>query len=336
MFSGQHGSNNEAMKLNHVVRNIICSAATVAVLSAVITPEASAEDMLKLAMAQRGAWESAAPELGQSAGIFKKHGIALDLLQTRDGEVESSVASGSTDVGMPVGTVGVLRAYAKGAPLRVIGANTTGTANYWYVQAASLIKTVKDINGKTIAYWTGSASSKYDVFDLIKQYRLKARPTAIGGAAATFKEVMSGHVDVGWAEAPFGVDAIEQGKIRVVARAADIPAIRRDTVRVVITNADTLQNRKDVLARFMQAYRETINWMYSDPAALKRYAELAGVSEGVAQRLRDEFFTKDMLSPDKVVGLDAIMKEAITSRNLQTPLSKAQVAELVQIPAPVR
>ena len=310
-------------------------AAIVAALSAV-TPAASAADLLKLAAAQRGAWESAAPELGQSAGIFAKHGIALDLVYTRDGEVEPSVTSGSTDVGVGAGTIAVLRAYAKGAPVRVIGANTTGTANYWYVQANSPIKTVKDINGKTIAYWTSNPSSRYDVFDLIKQFSLKARPTVIGGAAAAFNQVMAGHVDVGWAEAPFGLEAIEQGKIRVVARAIDVPAIRRDTVRVVITNVDTLQKRKDVVARFMQAYRETIDWMYSDPAALKRFAEFAGVSEAFAQRLRDEFFTKNMLSPDRIIGLDAIMKEAITSRYIQTPLSKGQIAELIQIPAPVR
>src|SRR5262249_36804393 len=119
--------------------------------------------------------------------------------------------------GVGVGTIGVLRAYAKGAPVRVIGAGTTGTANYLDVQANSPIKTVKDINGKTIAYWTSNPSSRYDVFDLIKQFGLKARPTAIGGAAATFNQVMAGRVDVGWAEAPFGVEAIEQGKIRVVA-----------------------------------------------------------------------------------------------------------------------
>jgi NitT/TauT family transport system substrate-binding protein len=323
--------------MTHVrnVNFIVGAAAIVAALSAV-APAASAADALKLAAAQRGAWESAAPELGQSAGFFTKHGITLDLVYTRDGEVEPSVTSGSSDVGVGVGTIGVLRAYAKGAPVRVIGANTTGTANYWYVQANSPIKTVKDINGKTIAYWTSNPASRYDVFDLIKQFSLKARPTAIGGAAATFNQVMSGHVDVGWAEAPFGLEAIEQGKIRVVARASDVPAIRRDTVRVVITNVDTLQKRKDVLARFMQAYRETIDWMYSDPAALKRYAEFAGVSEAFAQRLRDEFYTKNMLSPDRIIGLDAIMKEAITSRYIQTPLSKGQITELIQIPAPVR
>src|SRR6266481_6092173 len=207
-FASSTGAAMEHMRHVNFLAGI---AAIVAALSAV-TPAASAADLLKLATAQRGAWESAAPELGQSAGIFTKHGITLDLVYTRDGEVEPSVTSGSSDVGVDVGTIGVLRAYAKGAPVRVIGASTTGTANYWYVQAASLIKTIKDMDGKTIAYWTSNAASKYDVFDLIKQYKLKARPTVIGGPAATFNQVMSGRIDVGWAEAPFGVDAIEEGK----------------------------------------------------------------------------------------------------------------------------
>ena len=56
-------------------------AAAVALAAA---PKAAAEDTVKLAVADRGAWDSAAPELGQRAGIFKKHGIALDLLYLAD------------------------------------------------------------------------------------------------------------------------------------------------------------------------------------------------------------------------------------------------------------
>src|SRR5439155_8542409 len=58
-------------------------AATVLALAALMV-NASAQDTLKVATAQRGAWESAVPELGQQAGIFKKHGISLDLVHTRD------------------------------------------------------------------------------------------------------------------------------------------------------------------------------------------------------------------------------------------------------------
>ena len=72
---------------------------------------------------------------------------------------------------------------------------------------------------------------------------------------------------------------------------------------------------------------------YADPAALRQFAELAGVSENLAQRLRDQFFTKDMLSPDQIVGLKAIIRDAIQSRHIQTSLSRRQRAELIQIPA---
>ena len=87
--------------MRHRVGNISYGLVVVVAVSAV-TMQASAADLLRLSAAQRGAWESAAPELGRSAGIFTKHGITLDLLYTRDGEVESLVASGGSDVGVGV------------------------------------------------------------------------------------------------------------------------------------------------------------------------------------------------------------------------------------------
>jgi NitT/TauT family transport system substrate-binding protein len=316
------------------IRTLSCVAAAAVGLFALV-PKASAEDALKLAIAQRGAWDTAAPELGQRAGIFKKHGIMLDLLYPQnDGDIELPVISGSIDAGLGIGLMGVLRAYAKGAAVRIIGASMTGSAGYWYVSTTSPIKTVKDISGRSIANPAGDAMRHYDVFDFMDYYRVRARPMPAAGAAATLNEVMTGRIAVGWATPPFGVDAIEQGKIRVLARANDVPRIRDKTVRVMIANADTLRQRSDVLTRFLQAYRETIEWMYSDPAALKDYAEFAGVSEGVARRLRDEFVPKQALSPDKIIGFKAIVKDAVRSRSISAPLSNRQVAEMIQIPPP--
>jgi ABC-type nitrate/sulfonate/bicarbonate transport system substrate-binding protein len=145
-------------------------------------------------------------------------------------------------------------------------------------------------------------------------------------------EVMSGHIDVGWATPPFGIDAIEEDQIRVVARANDVSKVRDKTAQVMIANTDTLRNRKDVLARFMEGYRETLEWMYAGPAALKSYADLAGMSESHARRLRDEFLPKSLLSPDKIIGFDAVVKDARALRYIQAPLSKSEVTELIQIP----
>jgi NitT/TauT family transport system substrate-binding protein len=197
------------------------------------------------------------------------------------------------------------------------------------VAAGSPIKKVKDISGRTIAY---SKADQYDAFDFMDRFGLKARPLMISGETAAFDQVMAGKIDVGWATPPFGVDALEEDRIRVVAKANEVPKIRDKTVSVMIANAETLQQHADVLSRFAQAYRESIDWMYSDPAAPKAYAEFADMPEARARRLRDEFFPKDMLSPDKVVGLSVVAKDAAKLKYIRAAMSAKQLAELVQIP----
>jgi NitT/TauT family transport system substrate-binding protein len=82
----------------------------------------------------------------------------------------------------------------------------------------------------------------------------------------------------------------------------------------------------------MKAYRETIDYMYNDPAALKVYAEFVGIPEAKAKRTRDDFFPREAVDPDRIVGLDQIVKDAVELKFTSTPLTKEQLAELVQIP----
>ena len=103
------------------------------------------------------------------------------------------------------------------------------------------------------------------------------------------------------------------------------------TGRVNITNVPTLQNRRDALVRFNRGYKETIDWLYSDPAAVKIFSEYSNLPEKVAQRV-PKLFPKETLKPDVVVGIDAIMTESIQNKFLAAPLSKEQLAELIQIP----
>ena len=74
--------------------------------------------------------------------------------------------------------------------------------------------------------------------------------------------------------------------------------------------------------------------MYSDPAALQRFAEISGLPEGVARRMRDEFFPKEILLPDRIVGLKEVMKDAVALDYIQKALSRRQIANLVQIVTP--
>jgi NitT/TauT family transport system substrate-binding protein len=295
---------------------------------------AAAQDTLKIAVGQRGNWDTSVSELGQRAGIFKKHGLALEILYTQGGgETQQVVLSGSVDIGVAAGIMGVLGAFSKGAPVRVIGAETTGAADlFWYVRSDSSIKNLKDTDGKTIAYSTNGSSTHGVVNAYIKENNLKAKAVATGGPPGTLTQVMSGQIDIGWAAPPFALDQLDQGKIRVIATGNDAAAFRGQTVRLLITNVQTLQTKKDALSRYMKAYRETVDWMYSDPAAIRTYAEFVGIPETLARRSRDDFFPKASIDPDKIVGLDTIVQDAVALKYTAAPLTKEQLAELIQIP----
>ncbi|MFN3350616.1 ABC transporter substrate-binding protein [Pseudorhodoplanes sp.] len=294
---------------------------------------ALAQDKLKLAVGQRGNWDTSISEVGQRAGIFKKHGLELDIVYTQGaGETLQATLSGSVDIGVAAGIMGVLGAYSKGAPVRIIGAETTGAADlYWYVKSDSPIKSLKDTAGKTLAYSTNGSSTHGIVTAFMKQYGLSAKPTATGGPPGTLTQVMSGQIDVGWAAPPFGLDQLDQNQIRIIASGNDADVFKGQTVRLLATTAPVLQSKKDAIDRYMKAYRETIDFMYTDEG-LKVYADWLKIPEAKARRTRDDFFPKDAINPDRIVGLDTIVKDAVALKFTANELTKEQLAEIIQIP----
>ena len=312
-------------------KSMVCLAVA---LSALLPRAAGAQDQLKVAVGARGVGETFVPELGQNAGIFKKHGLTLDVLYTDGGGVTQQVViSDSAQIGIANGFLGTLGAFSKGAPLRVIGSTFTGGSQlFWYVRANSAIRSLKDTAGKSVAYSTNGSSTQTAVLALKKLSGVEFNPTQTGAAPATFTQVMSGQIDVGWAGAPFGVNEVEKGTIRVVAKASDDPVLDRQTIRLIVANATELAQRPDVFVRFMRAYRETIAWVYATPEGLTAYAQWASISEATAKRALTEFLPRTAVDPDRIAGVDDVMADAVAFKYIPAPLTKQQLDELIQIP----
>jgi len=294
---------------------------------------ALAQDVFKVGIPQRGAWDAGVAELGERGGIFKKHGIKLETLNVQAGpEGITAMIGGGLDIVTASGVSAAVGTFAKGAPIRIIGSEMIGAPDlYWYVPANSPIKTVQDFNGKTVSYSQTGSSSHAALLALIAQFKLTAKPTSTGNIASTITQTMSGQVDVGFGAAPFGLDLVEDGKVRIIASGNDVESLRSRTVRVNLTNVSTLQNRRDALVRFNRAYQETIDWMYSDPAALKHYGEYSSLPEKIVLRVRN-LIPKANLAPGKVEGIDGIMADAVGGKFIPAPLSADQIKELIQIP----
>jgi NitT/TauT family transport system substrate-binding protein len=306
---------------------------TIAALVAGLADFACAEDALKIAVGQRGGWEQCVSELGQNAGIFKKHGLVLDVLYTQgSGETLQSVISASVDVGIGVGTHAVLGAFAKGAPVRAIGSSfTSADDQFYYVAADSPVRDMKQADGKTIAISTTGSASNIFALALAKHFGVALKPQPTGAYAATLTQTLTKQVDIGFSQAPFNLNAVDEGKIRIIAMGRDVPALRRMTSRLIIANTAILAAKTPALTRYMQAFVETLDWLYSDPAAIKAYAAWSGLPESVARRA-PEFLTKDNLDPRHISGLDTIVADAVTFKYLPAPLSEAQLRDVMQIP----
>jgi NitT/TauT family transport system substrate-binding protein len=311
--------------------------AAVAALLAVLCTTAHAEDQLKVAIGQMEAWAQQPPILGQQGGIFKKYGLQLENFGTQGaGETLQAVIADAADIGIGIGTVGVMRAFSKGAPVRIFGGSFTGMGDiFWYVKADSPIKSLKDTTERnTIAYSTNGATSHSVVLALGSELGVKAKPTATGGPPATLTQVMSGQIDIGWSVAPFALKQIEEGQIRIIATGNDVASMRDQTVRVQVVNTRLLTERKDVFNRFVRAYRESLDWIFTDPQAMKFYSATNNVPEHLVKKTADEFQTRQGMQFDTVSGVDGIMADGVKLKFLDAPLTKQQLGELIQIPPP--
>jgi NitT/TauT family transport system substrate-binding protein len=291
-----------------------------------ITAPAVAQDRLIIASGAQGNWQTSPPFLGNHAGIFKKHGLDVQVLWTQGGgETLQAVASGSADIGVGLGLVAVMAAYQKGAPLRPIGNTSTGPDLYWYVPTNSPIKSLKDAGGKTTAYATAGSSGYVALQALSKLYGVDMKLTPTGGPAATLTQVMSGQVDIGWANPPFGFEQRKQGVIRVIAREAELPGLENQTSRVLIANLKAIEGRPKVMEKFRAAYAETIDWMYASPDAMKAFSDFSHTPIDIAQQVVDEFWPKKAVLMTSLGGVDEVMRDGVETKFLTAPLSRAQL-----------
>ena len=304
-----------------------------AVLAASFAADANAET-LKVAVAQRGFWNSVFIEMGIKQGFFKAEGLDIEILYTEGGaSTLTPVIAGSLDIAMTNGTLGVIAAYSKGAPVKIISAEATGAPDaFWYSRPESNIKTIKDTAGKSVAFSSPGSSTNLIILQLINQENVKPKLTATGGLPGTLTQVMIGQIDVGWAVPPFVLQHLAEKRLQIIARGSDVAALANQTIRVNVANSNALKQKRDAFVRFIRALNRSIDWAYSDPRAIDFYAEYAKVPRELGQRTRDEFYPRQSLQLTEVKGLDLTLKQALEYKYISAPLSADKVrAELIDI-----
>jgi NitT/TauT family transport system substrate-binding protein len=308
----------------------------IALIIAATSPILAAEK-LKVTIPQKGFWDSSWVEFAEAAGFFKEAGLEVEIFWTEGGaQTLDAVMSGSTDIALSNGILGAIGRYVKGGdatPYRVISAEMTGAHElFWYVKSDSPYKTLKDVpEGKTVAFSSPGSSSNLILLTLLRQIGSKAKPLPVGGAPASYTQTMTGQVDVGWSVVPFRLQDVEEGKVRIIARASDATDLKNQTIRVNVANLEALKTKRAAIVKFMQAYQKAVDWAYTNPKAIDMFAQNMKVSPAIAKKAVADFYPKSAMQIGEIRDLERSLQDALDYKFIPSPKTPKDIAGLFDI-----
>jgi NitT/TauT family transport system substrate-binding protein len=299
---------------------------------------ALAADKLKVTIPQKGFWDSSWVEFGETAGFFKDAGLEIEVFYTEGGaQTIATVASGSSDIAMSNGILGAIGTYAKNGdatPYRIISAEMTGANElFWWVKADSPIKSLKDADGKTIAFSSPGSSSNLILLTVLKQTGSKAKPTPTGGVPSTYTQTMTGQIDIGWSVVPFALKDVNDGKIRIVARASDAKELQNQTIRANLANVNSLKTKRPLIVKYMQVIQKSIDWAYGPgkDKAIEIFAKNMKVTPDIARKSVDEFYPKSAMQIGEIRDVERSLKDALDYKFMPEPKTPKDIAGLFDI-----
>ncbi len=271
-------------------------------------------------------------------GFYKENNIDVDAVFTRGGgENVQAVVSGDAQIGLGTGTLAVISAFVKKAPIKIAAAEITGMDAFWYVQSSTPIRKMEDLAGKKVAYSRPGASSHMAVLAIADQIKAKglkpAEPVSLGGIPEVYTAVRTGQADAGWSVAPFQLDLVEKGELRVVIKGEEISAMREITPRVHFLNNAFAAKNPDAVRGFFRAQQRALDYMFENKAdAAKIWIKRAEMKYPEAAVLKTwDYYSRVAMTLKPIRGLQATIEDGIRNKFLAQPLTQAEINNLIDL-----
>ena len=276
--------------------------------------------------------------VAQERGFYKENNIDVDAVFTRGGgENVQAVVSGDAQIGLGTGTLAVISAFVKKAPIKIAAAEITGMDAFWYVQSTTAIRKMEDLAGKKVAYSRPGASSHMAVLAIADQIKAKglkpAEPVSLGGIPEVYTAVRTGQADAGWSVAPFQLDLVGKGELRVVVKGDEITAMREITPRVHFVNTAFAAKNPDAVRGFFRAQQRALDYMFQNKAdAAKIWIKRAEMKYPEAAVLKTwDYYNRSAMALKPIRGLQATIEDGIRNKFLSKPLTQAEIDSLIDL-----
>ena len=277
---------------NTVIGKAYCTvfAALAIIAMMMAAPRSGVADMLRVGKAGREAFSFVPVDVGAQVGIFKKHGLDLEISSFGgDARIQQAMAADGIDVALGSGPA--LAFIVKGSPIKGIAAMAGPPLLFaLMVRTDDAVKTVADLKGKKIGVSTVGSVTSWIVSEVSRQNGWGfdgITQVPIGDDATRIAALRTKSIDAAIVNLAVALNFVQRGEGRVLLRFNDL--LKDFHVHVILATDKIIAARPEALRSFLQGWFETIAFMRANKSATVRIAkDIMGTDEATAGTIYDE------------------------------------------------
>jgi ABC-type nitrate/sulfonate/bicarbonate transport system substrate-binding protein len=222
---------------------------------------ARAQDTLRVGRAIANSWSFIPLDVGMAAGIFAKHGLAIESVSfTGSARLQQGMAAKSIDIGLSSGPE--LAMVAKGAPVIAVGAIVLSPRMTITVRASGPIRQPQDLRGKRIGVSTSASLTEWLTRELSRREgwgRDGVQAIALGSDAAQIAAMKTEQIDGLVLDVATALRLESAGEGRIVLYFGDI--IKDFIQNAAYARRDLVATNPQLVRRFLAGWYDTIAYM---------------------------------------------------------------------------
>ncbi|MCE8017087.1 ABC transporter substrate-binding protein [Halomonas sp. MCCC 1A17488] len=257
--------------------------------------------------------------LAQEAGLYEKYGLDAELIEFSSGtDLIKGIVGGQLDIGV-LGFSNAFTWAGRGADLRIVGGAQRGYHALLAREDAG-IDEVADLAGKSLASQKQGSTADIVLKGVtLADAGLSPDDLNIMGVAPSVavQSLAGGRVDAAFLFEPYARIAQLQAPVKEIYEIGEVWPF---PCMVVITSAETLESRRDVLWAAMDAQREAIDMLENSPEEAAPYITHYFVNDDVIEA-RD----------GSTVSSEEVIAQAIATNDFSAELTDDDIARMKEL-----
>jgi len=251
---------------------------------------ATSADTLRVGKAGRDAFSFVPADVGVQTGIFKKHGLDLEISSFGgEAKLQQGMAADSVDIALSSGPG--LAFIVKGSPIKGIAAMAGPPLLFaLMVRTDDTVKTVADLKGRKVGVSTVGSVTSWIVSEVSRQNGWGfdgVSQVPIGDDATRIAALRTKSIDAAIVNLAVALNFVQRGEGRVLLRFNDL--LKDFHVHVIFATDKAIAAKPETLRSFLQGWFETIAFMRANkPETVRIAKDIMGTDATTAGLIYDE------------------------------------------------